>query len=273
MTTAIIIVSLIFLLSIGLFFIIKSLSNVSDIESEVYAEESAITDFKSIPQNVNQVVDDNSYKSKSEARFAIIISGIYNFFNSQIKNLNQIKLKYRQSQIEKMKAKEKAIQEAVQKDLETQEIEMKQQKDSIIDDIDTSYFEDKSLVINTLDNKDQHKKDKSESIENKSNISPEAKATDFVEQLLSEVDAVVDVKSDDISDTYYYEYMEKRYIDRIVANSKDIESYKKLGDLYVDMRNYKDALEAFEYVLKLKPNDTIANRRVKDISNRLQKQN
>ena len=33
--------------------------------------------------------NDNSYKSKSEARFAIIISGIYNFFNSQIKNLNQ----------------------------------------------------------------------------------------------------------------------------------------------------------------------------------------
>ena len=67
--------------------------------------------------------------------------------------------------------------------------------------------------------------------------------------------------------------MEKRYIDRIVANPKDIEAYKKLGDLYVDMRNYKDALEAFEYVLKLKPNDTMASRRVKDISNRFQKQN
>lgn len=271
MTTAIIIVSLVFLLSIGLFFIIKRLSNVSDIEAEIYAEESAITDFKSIPQDVNQAIDNNNYKSKSEAKFAIIISSIYSFFNTQIKNLSQIKLKYKQRQIAKMQAKEKAIQEAVQKDLENQEIEAKHQKETNVDDIDTSYFEDKTAKIDKVDNIDKYHKSEAETIDNQAKISPEAKATDFVEQLLSEVDANTDIKSEDISDTYYYEYMEKRYIDKIVANSKDIEAYKKLGDLYVDMRNYKDALEAFEYVLKLKPNDTMASRRVKDIANRLKK--
>jgi tetratricopeptide (TPR) repeat protein len=269
MTTAIIIVILIVFLSIGLFFLIKKLSHASGMEPEIYEEEAAITDFNSVPQDVDEVVDDNNInKSQSKAKFAMIISEIYKTFNHQMQNLNKIRLQYKQRQIDKIKEKEKAIQEAIQKDLEAQELEEKQKQEARVEEVDTSHFEAEVIVSTDIPNdvKDNH-------IKSKDKFNPETKATDFVEQLLSEVDAVTDINSDDISDTYYYEYMEKRYIDRIVANSKDIEAYKKLGDLYVDMRNYKDALEAFQYVLKLKPNDTMASRRVKDILNRLQKQN
>lgn len=268
MTTAIIIVILIVFLSIGLFFLIKKLSHASAMESEIYEAEAAITDFNSVPQDIDEMVDYNNInKSQSEAKFAIIISKIYQFFNHQMHNLNKIIFQYKQRQAEKIKAKEQAIQEAIQKDLEAQELEEKQKQESVVDEVDTSHFEAEVVVSTDMPNDV-----KSKDIKSKDKVNPETKATDFVEQLLSEVDAVTDINSDDISDTYYYEYMEKRYIDRIVANSKDIEAYKKLGDLYVDMRNYKDALEAFQYVLKLKPNDTMASRRVKDILNRLQKQ-
>ncbi len=267
MTTAIIIVILIVFLSIGLFFLIKKLSYVSDIGPEIYETEGSITDFNAIPQEVEEVVNDSSYKSKSKIQFAVLLSKVYQFFNQQMQNINQIIIQYKQKQIEKIKAKENSIQEAVRRDLEEQELEANQKKEHISPEIDTSQFEAEHFGVTTIsDNEIDYKPEKLKEI-----INPETKATDFVEQLLSEVDAISDVKSDDISDTYYYEYMEKRYIDRIVANSKDIEAYKKLGDLYVDMRNYKDALESFQYVLKLKPNDTLASRRVKDISNRLQK--
>lgn len=266
MTTAIIIVILIIFLSIGLFFLIKKLSYVSDINQDIYQEETTITEFNSINQDVEKLGDDN-YQSQSKIQFAVIISKIYQLFNQQLQNLNKIGTYYRQKQIERIKAKEQAIQEAIQKDLEEQELEHKQKKENITEEVDTSHFEVENISENSnLDNKVESKLIKTED-----KISPETKATDFVDQLLSDVDAISDINSDDISDTYYYEYMEKRYIDRIVANSKDIEAYKKLGDLYVDIRNYKDALEAFQYVLKLKPNDTLASRRVKDISNRLSK--
>lgn len=269
MTTAIIIVILIVFLSVGLFFLIKKLSYASGLEPEIYEEEAAITDFNSVPQDVDEDIDDNNInRSQSQAKFAIIIIKIYKFFNNQMQNLNKIILQYKQRQAEKIKEKEKAIQEAIQKDLEAQELEEKQKQESIVEELDTSHFEAEVIVSTDIPNDV-----KDNDVKPKKQVNPETKATDFVEKLLSEVDAVTDINSEDISDTYYYEYMEKRYIDRIVANSKDIEAYKKLGDLYVDMRNYKDALEAFQYVLKLKPNDTMASRRVKDISNRLQKQN
>lgn len=267
MTAAIIIVILIVFLSIGLFFLIKKLSYVSDIEPNTYDAEGAITDFNSIPQEVDDLGDD-SYQSKSKLKFAILMSAIYKFFNKQFQILSQARRQYKQKQVEKNQAKEKAIQEAIKKDLEAQELEEKEKQEQSAHEIDTSNFEAKNLIPHSPQDSTNDDKGK-KSIDD---INPDIKATNFVEQLLSEVDATSEVNSDDISDTYYYEYMEKRYLDRIVDNTKDIESYKKLGDLYVDMRNYKDALEVFQHVLKLKPNDTIASRRVKDISNRLQKQ-
>jgi len=269
MTTAIIIVILILLLSVGLFFLIRKLSHVSDSDSQDYAEEGVISDFNMVySQQENYTIDEDTIKkSNLKAKFAILVSTIYNTLNNQVKKLNQLKIKYQKRQAEKIKEKEKAIQEVIRLDQETQELEL-QNKNNLEKDIDTSHFEIDNKAINK-ENIIATEGSKVNSI----NSNPESKATDFVEQLLSEVDGISESSTDeDISDTYYYEYMEKRYIDRILNNNKDIEAYKKLGNLYVDMRNYKDALEAFEYVLKLKPNDTFSSRRVKDISNRLQKQ-
>ena len=272
MPTAIIIVILIVVLSIGLFSLIKKLANATNTEPEIYPEEGAITDFNAINQKSQQIIDEDIIKkSSTRAKIAIIISQLYAILNKQIANLKQIQVKYQQRKAKKIKQKEQAIQDAIRLDQESQDLEAKHQDKLENDNIDTSYFEIETTTIVSekpiLETKTQ------DSASSEVEVNPETKATDFVEQLLSEVDTISGAATDeDISDTYYYEYMEKRYIDRIVANSRDIEAYKKLGDLYVDMRNYKDALEAFEYVLKLKPNDTIASRRVKDISHRLQKQ-
>ena len=270
MPTAIIIVILIVCLSIGLFSLIKKLSDATNTEPEMYPEEGAITDFNAIPQKSTEIIDENNIKKSSlKANLAILISKLYSNFNNKILSLKNLQSKYQQRQVEKMKKKEQAIQEAIKKDQELYGSEL-ESKDSNDKDFDTSYFEAETPTVITT----KVSSDSKETIIEEQIVNPETKATDFVEQLLSEVAAISDATADsDISDTYYYEYMEKRYIDRIVINNRDIEAYKKLGDLYVDMRNYKDALEAFEYVLKLKPNDTVASRRVKDISNRLQKQN
>lgn len=272
MTTAIIIVIFILVLSVVLFFFIRKIANVSDINSDVYTEEGVITDFSEVNSKPeNYIIDENTIKqSNLKAKFVIIISYIYKLFNQQLQRFSKLKLEYQKREAEKIKAKEQAIKEAIRLDKEAQDLEFEHQNKLENDTIDTSYFEIEAR--NTANEKSNQNINPKPLITAELKVNPEVKATDFVEQLLSEVDAISEVSPDtDISDTYYYEYMEKRYISRIVKNSKDIEAYKKLGDLYVDMRNYKDALDAFEYVLKLKPNDTISVRRVKDISNRLKK--
>jgi len=46
---------------------------------------------------------------------------------------------------------------------------------------------------------------------------------------------------------------EQILIDRIAANPKDIEAYERLGDYYIERKNYVDAKECFSQVLKLNP--------------------
>lgn len=267
MTAAIIIVILIIGLSIGLFFIIKKFSHGDKVETEIYAEEGSITDFNSISQEPKEIfIDENISNSRLEsirAGSALTISRIYKFLQSQIQKLSKLGETYRENQKEKRKKQEQEIQEAIKRDQEALELELARKASTY--EADTSAFEATSKSEN-LEIEEKY-------VEQKDEISPDTKASNFVEQLLSESDNMTEVSSaeNDISDTYYYEYMEKRYIDRIVANSRDIEAYKKLGELYVDIKNYPDALEAFIYVVKLKPSDTLANRRIKDLSNRLKK--
>ena len=191
MPTAIIIVILIVFLSIGLFSLIKKLSDATNTESEVYPEEGAITDFNIIPQESTEIIYENNIKKSSfKANLAIIISKIYSFFNNQMQNIKNLQSKYQQRQFEKTKQKEQAIQEAIKKDQELYGSEL-ESKDSNDKDFDTSSFEAEPISLIT------------------EKVNPETKATDFVEQLLSEVDAISDATADaDISDTYYYEYME-----------------------------------------------------------------
>lgn len=260
MITAIFIIILILVISAGLFFLIKKISNNDYVEQDVYAEEGVITDFDKLNTNTsNKIKDDESDISDSspQFKFAMILGKIYAFRDYLKSNFLSIKENYSNNKLKKIKEREEEIQDAVQKSFETEAKDI----DNGIDDLDTSHFEVEDDISSESIN---------ESVERK-NDGVNSKASDFVQQLLSDVDAVSDMTaSEDISDTYYYEYMEKRYINRIVANSRDIEAYKKLGDLYVDMRNYEDALESFQYVLRLKPNDITARHRVNDISKRLQ---
>lgn len=267
MTAAIIIVILIIGLSIGLFFIIKRFSHANHLEPEIYAEEGSITDFTSISQEPKETFSDenisNSRLESIRARFALNLSRIYTFLQNQTRKISQLGAVYQENQKEKRKKREQEIQEAIKRDQEALELELARKASTY--EADTSVFEATTKSTETAIEE--------KIVETKEEISPDTKASNFVEQLLSESDAITEVSSaeDEVSDTYYYEYMEKRYIDRIVANSRDIEAYKKLGELYVDMKNYPDALEAFSYVVKLKPSDTLANRRIKDLATRLKK--
>lgn len=96
---------------------------------------------------------------------------------------------------------------------------------------------------------------------------PQKKAETFVKGLMDEETFAVssDDSEDVISDNYYYMYMEKRYIKKIVSNPKDVEVYRKLGDLYVEMENYPDAKASFEQVLRLKPGDKHAILALKEL--------
>lgn len=44
---------------------------------------------------------------------------------------------------------------------------------------------------------------------------------------------------------------EKIFIEVISIDHKNIEAYKKLGDVYVQLKEYKQALQTFEFILKL----------------------
>jgi tetratricopeptide (TPR) repeat protein len=265
MTAVIIIIILIIVLSIGLFFVIKKFSHVNYTEPEIYAEEGSIADFNSISQEPKKTFSDenisNSRMESIRAGFALTLSRIYRFLQSQIQKISRLGEVYHENQREKRKKREQEIQEAIKRDQEALELELTRKASTY--EADTSAFE---AVTKNIETEIEEK-----IVGVKEEISPDTKVSNFVEQLLSESDAIIEATSteDEVSDTYYYEYMEKRYIDRIVVNSRDIEAYKKLGELYVDMKNYPDALEAFTYVVKLKPSDTSANRRIKDLANRL----
>lgn len=106
------------------------------------------------------------------------------------------------------------------------------------------------------------------------------KADSFVKDILSEdeenryIESIQEPEVDTISDNYYYQYMEKRYIKKIMNNPKDVDSYVRLGDLYMDMQNYEDAYESYKTALKLDPdNENITHKckrakQKKDIMNK-----
>lgn len=60
---------------------------------------------------------------------------------------------------------------------------------------------------------------------------------------------------------------EKALIERIALNPRDVEAYERLGDYYIEVGNFNDALSCFEQVLSLSP----INRRAKIKVKRLQK--
>ncbi len=68
-----------------------------------------------------------------------------------------------------------------------------------------------------------------------------------LKDILSEAEELV--KKED------YEGAEKKYIQAISINSKNIETFKLLGALYLTMKKFPEAKETFEHVLKLTKED------------------
>ncbi len=55
--------------------------------------------------------------------------------------------------------------------------------------------------------------------------------------------------------------LEKKILQRIDKDPKNIDSYHELGSLYIKMKKYDDAMEVFGYILGVEPNDIEAKRR------------
>lgn len=280
MTSAIIIIISILFISIALFFVIKKISSVSTNNVEEY-EESSLTEYDKI-LNIENPLDSNNISNNYVEE-----NNKINLFFSDIRlNLDKVYKKIRQyifvsiekhkdSQRKKQIEKEKIIRESFIKE---------ENNDIILDKNDYTSDLDKEFL-------DEPKKIRSFNIENqtlddnkkiidiskiKGNVSEtktefeysDKKVDSFMEQLLEEGYFYEDISNkvsidEDINDSYYYQYMEKRYINKIVKNPKDVTSYRKLGDLYMEVKNYKDAIESYKMVVKLKPDDI-------DISNKLE---
>lgn len=61
------------------------------------------------------------------------------------------------------------------------------------------------------------------------------------------------------------EILEKKIIAKISSNPKDQENYRQLGDLYLKMENFRDAEECYQQILKIKPRDMGAKRKLERI--------
>ncbi len=57
------------------------------------------------------------------------------------------------------------------------------------------------------------------------------------------------------------EILEKKILQKIDKNPKDINNYRELGELYIKMKKYDDAMEVFKYILSVLPDDFEAKRR------------
>ena len=58
---------------------------------------------------------------------------------------------------------------------------------------------------------------------------------------------------------------EKKYIDAIAENPKDVEAYRALCDIYFNQQNYSDARACFRQLLKLDPDDVGAKEKLENI--------
>jgi tetratricopeptide (TPR) repeat protein len=58
---------------------------------------------------------------------------------------------------------------------------------------------------------------------------------------------------------------EKKYIETIIKNPRDIKTYRSLGLLYLAQKNYKDAKESFKQILKINSKDKEAKKKLKEM--------
>jgi tetratricopeptide (TPR) repeat protein len=59
--------------------------------------------------------------------------------------------------------------------------------------------------------------------------------------------------------------LERKILQKIDKNPKELNNYRELGDLYIKMEKLDDALEVFGYVLSVNPRDLVALRKKRKI--------
>ena len=62
---------------------------------------------------------------------------------------------------------------------------------------------------------------------------------------------------------------EQELIEAIAQNPRNSQLYKEIGDLYAKLKNYEDAKEAYATVLKFNPNDTVAEKKLSSVLQKL----
>ena len=59
--------------------------------------------------------------------------------------------------------------------------------------------------------------------------------------------------------------LEKKLINKIVQNPKQVENYRQLGELYIKMKNYSEAVECYQQIIRFKTRDADAKRKLEKI--------
>jgi tetratricopeptide (TPR) repeat protein len=59
--------------------------------------------------------------------------------------------------------------------------------------------------------------------------------------------------------------LEKKLINKIVNNPKQVENYRQLGELYIKMENFSEASECYQQILRIKMRDVDAKRKIEKI--------
>ncbi|MDD3608015.1 MAG: hypothetical protein PHQ20_04485 [Candidatus Moranbacteria bacterium] len=59
--------------------------------------------------------------------------------------------------------------------------------------------------------------------------------------------------------------LEKKLINKIVNNPKQVENYRQLGELYIKMENFSEAGECYQQILRIKMRDVDAKRKLEKI--------
>jgi tetratricopeptide (TPR) repeat protein len=65
-------------------------------------------------------------------------------------------------------------------------------------------------------------------------------------------------EANDLAKTENFEAAEKKYIEILSLDAKNIAAYRGLGDLYIAQKQYQEAIATFEHILKLNKADSQA---------------
>jgi tetratricopeptide (TPR) repeat protein len=272
MTGATLLIILVLSVGVALFFFILHFSKVQKNHSNESEERIPITQVSMLDESTTRLSSPSLTIIKAMKKIQNILLQIVSFIQNKFGHFQKSFNKPPKVQNPDVLYKQdRSIQQAVKE----QELIKNQGKNSnkgIDGHLDTSFLEKTTpkptkksddLVVLEPDQVTQLVPE-SQAVEEKidSFVSEVSLTSDQLEEALTHEES----NQQGVSDSHYYELMEKRYIDKIITNPKDIAAYKKLGDLYVEMDNLDDAKEAYKVVLKLKPQDEIVRRKLKELT-------